>query len=105
MIYTVTTQPKEIDFSPSLIDEILQNVRTILSTLQNTVPLFRRFGVDGSFLDDPMLIAEAKMAAEVIEKVQEFEPRAIIQEVKFDREQYDGQVRPIVYLRIKEGVL
>ena len=45
MEFVVTTDAKTIDFAPATkIEEILQNVRTILGTVKFSVPLDREFG-------------------------------------------------------------
>ncbi len=106
MIYTVTTNPTNINFAPAtVVEEILQNVYTIVSTVIYSVPLFRSFGVDISFLDEPNLISKARMVAEIIEKVQLFEDRVIVEEIKFVENELDGKLKPILTIRIKEGVV
>ena len=83
MKYTVSLL-QEIDFAPSTeVAEILQNVRTILSTLRGSVPLDRDFGLTWNYVDKP--IAEVKMLhiAAVIEAIEDYEPRARVQSIEF----------------------
>lgn len=105
MIYTVTGDPKEINFAPNLIEEIIQNVYTVLTTIQQSVPLDREFGIDGTHLDGPTLISQAKMTADIIEKVQTFEERVTVEEVKYEVDHNNGKLIPAVMIRINEGVL
>ena len=103
--YTVTINPIEINFCPkTVLEEIFQNVNTIVSTTIYTVPLFRGFGVDTSFLDDPTPLSKARFINEVIEKVEKFEPRVSVEEVKFTENQIDGKLIPKLIIRIREGV-
>lgn len=91
---------KNINFSPqSEVEEILQNVRTILSTIKGSVPLDRDFGIDGSYVDAPMPVAKAKLASEIMSAVQKYEPRATITSIDFTGEM-SGVLKPRIELRI-----
>lgn len=93
-----------VNFSPATeTEEILQNVRTILATRVGTVPLDRDFGVSWEHVDKPIAIARAMMMEEVIEAVQEYEPRATIRSISFDETEGDameGITRPRVVVSI-----
>lgn len=89
-----------INFSPqSEVEEILQNVRTILSTIKGSVPLDRDFGIDSSYVDAPMPVAKAKLASEIMSAVQKYEPRATITSIDFTGEM-DGVLKPRIEVRI-----
>ena len=94
-----------IDFAPaSEIAEILQNVRTILTTRRGSVPLERDFGLSWEHIDQPINVARALMKAEIIESVERFEPRAVVEAVTFDEDiedDQDGLTRPRVTISIK----
>ena len=105
-LYTVTSNFREINFHPeNVLEEILQNVYTVISTLQYSVPLNRPFGMSASYLDTPHLVAQSKFASEVIEKVEQYEPRAIVEEVTFTQNEVNGQFYPVVTIRPAEGVI
>ena len=80
---------------------ILQCVKCILSTRKGTVPLYREFGVDMSYIDKPMQIARQMMYVAVAEAVQEFEPRVEVVDV-FTQNDTDnpGRMIPTVEVRI-----
>ena len=103
MIYSVTLDTK-VNFAPQTeAEEIQQNIRTIISTRKGTVPLDRDFGLNYSWLDKPYLVARTLMMAEVIEAIQQYEPRANIRDVKFDNEVGDvmaGKLSPRVIYSI-----
>lgn len=106
MIYTITTEPREVNFHPTnVVEEILQNVYTILTTAEYSVPLDRKFGINSTYLDNPSAVAKAKLIADVIEKVHQYEERVIVEEVSFREDQIAGKLNPVVKLQIKEGVL
>jgi len=97
------TASKEIKFAPlTEIEEIIQNVRTIITTPIYSVPLDRLFGTKQEMLDLPMPVAQARLSAEIVQAVQRFEPRVIVTEVSYSSEGIDGRLHPIVRFKIKE---
>ena len=103
-IYTVTSEFREINFSPeNEIEEILQNVYTIISTLQYSVPLNRSFGMSATYLDTPALVAQSQFSSEVIEKIEQYEPRVTVEEVTFSQNEENGQFYPVVKIIPVEG--
>lgn len=82
MTYEVTNAPAEIKFLPAdELNEIIQNVRTIISTVKGTAPLYREFGISAELLDAPINIAQNKIAAELVTQIAIFEPRATLKKV------------------------
>ncbi len=63
---------------------ILQNIALILNTRKGTVPLYRGFGLDMSFVDKPPAIAEALARSAIVEAVENFEPRAKVLNIDFE---------------------
>ena len=102
MEFEVTAQRAEIEFNPGdRTAEILQNVRTIISTVRFSVPLDRRFGIDGSLIDLPTPAAAARLTKEVIEVVQRYEPRVKVTKIDFvESEESSGILRPKVQVRL-----
>lgn len=104
--YSVSINPSIISFRPeSILEEIFQNINTIVGTSIYSVPLFREFGVDGVFIDDPTPIAKVRYSGEIIEKVERFEPRVIVREVRFKEDGLNGKIVPILDIEIREGVV
>ena len=96
-----------IDFAPKdILTEIIQNVRTIISTTQFSVPLDRRFGIDGTVIDLPLPVAMARISAEVIRAITEYEPRCRVVSVDFERTEAtdaeEGHLFPKVSIAIKD---
>lgn len=94
-----------VNFAPETeTEEILQNVRTILSTRLGSVPLDRDFGMSWEYLDRPYPVAKALVQAVIIETIQEFEPRALVVSVSFPEDIVDameGLLKPTVIVSIK----
>jgi phage baseplate assembly protein W len=98
----VIARSEEIDFAPANIAaEIMQNVRTILTTPKYSVPLDRRFGVNIDILDSPLPKAMAVLQAEIITAVRRYEPRCRVIKVSFDGDM-DGKLIPKVRIKIDE---
>lgn len=86
--------------------EIIQNVKTILATVKGSVPLDRGFGIKGEYVDQPLPVARALFAAEIVEEVEKQEPRVKVTQVTWAEEDaLDGKMNPIVWIKVKEGVL
>lgn len=103
----VSARLEGIDFGPKdILTEIIQNVRTIISTTQFSVPLDRRFGIDGTIIDLPLPVAMARISAEVIRAITEYEPRCRVVSVDFEEtittDAEEGRLTPKVSIAIKD---
>lgn len=92
MSYTVSAADlKKIRFNEkATVDSVLQNIAVILSTPLGSVPLYRDFGLDWSFLDKPMPVAKVLAVAPVREAIERWEPRAMVLGISFS----EDPVRP-----------
>ena len=66
-----------------LVASVLQNVAVILSTPQQSVPLYRSFGLPMRFIDKPLNVAKVIAVAEITDALREFEPRASLVGISF----------------------
>lgn len=101
-----TSAAPVLNLGASGVEEILQNVRVILSTPRGSVPLDRTFGIRAAILDLPLPEAMAVYTGEASAAVQLWEPRARITAVDFKRDEdgaMDGRLNPIVTLQIIGG--
>jgi len=101
--YTVTGESTAVNFAPSVLDEIVQNLRTIITTVQGSVPLDRGFGVDYADLDVAIPVAQARLTARIVEAIREYEPRVEVTAVTYAADHQTGQLMPTVRFRLKEG--
>jgi len=102
-ILTADESPK-ITLAPATpIEEILQNITMIITTIKTTQPLFRDFGVSAIFLDKPTPAAEAILIAEIFDAIEMYEPRAEILNVSFERDERTGKIVPRLEVGINGG--
>ena len=88
-----------INFAPeSVIEEVIQNVRTICSTIIGTVPLDRDFGMSVDMLDRPISIAQALF------QLARYEPRARFLSIEYldDSDVVQGVTKPKIKIEIEE---
>ena len=103
MIYDVLAQPMQgIDFAPaSETAEILQNLRTIITTTKYSVPLDRDFGFNAEMLDKPMNAAQAQLQSEIIMAIKLYEPHVTVTGISFTGTD-NGQLIPKVQVMIND---
>ena len=93
----IATGSPGITFAPrSEAEEVIQNVRTILTTRRGSVPLDRDFGIDTLIVDQPVNRIHAILTTEIIETVERYEPRAEVVSVDFTGDGEDGIIVPRV---------
>lgn len=101
MVYEINggTAPP-INFAPATIaEEVMQNVRMIISTVKYSVPMDREFGIDGAVIDRPVNVAKAHLTNEIFRAVRRYEPRAEITDIDFDGAG-SGQLTPRIKIRV-----
>lgn len=101
MEFDITGTLEKIDFGATGIKEILQNVKTILTTMKYSVPLDRNFGITGKALDQPTPVAQAILTAEIVGAINKYEPRVRVTKVSYDAE-LDGKLVPKVRVIIND---
>lgn len=104
--YKVTPQPYDISHlyldESEKVRDILQNVAMILCTPLGSVPHYRDFGLDWSFIDRPENIARPMLVMAVREAIQRHEPRVEVLDVSIKHGDFSRLV-PTVELRILGG--
>ena len=89
-----------IDFAPGIVvEEVLQNVRTIITTIRGSIPLDCAFGIDGEVVDLPINVAKAKLTNEIFRAVRLYEPRAVIESITFEGD-ISGRLVPTVKVSV-----
>ena len=95
-------------FPRSTIEEIVQNVSILLSTVVGSVPLDRNLGLDATFIDEPQPRGMMQLRIFAIETIQEYEPRVEVSEVDFvpnPDAALDGRLYPRMVVRILDEFL
>ncbi|MAY72082.1 MAG: hypothetical protein CME82_11585 [Halomonas sp.] len=104
--FEVIPTQESVNFLPaSEIEEILQNVRTIIGTRKGSVPLDRDFGLDWAFVDKTINVAQALVSAEVTKQIRRYEPRARIISISLVEDLtgvLDGKMIPKVTIGVIE---
>ena len=101
MEYMIDSSPVEINFAPTPVEEVLQNVKFILLTVVGSVPLDRKFGVTGLFVDKPTEIAKAMLSAEIFENVHRNEPRVTVKQVAYRDPDREHQGRLLAEVKVE----
>lgn len=103
MTYEINgSETPPINFAPATIaEEVMQNVRMIISTVKHSVPMDREFGIDGAVVDRPINIAKAHLSNEIFRAVRRYEPRAVIESIEFDGDE-SGRLTPKIKVQINE---
>ncbi len=104
MKYQVTEKDNSLTLAETQIHRsILQNIALILATPKGSVPMYREFGIDTSFLDLPLPVARVRGIPEIREAVEQFEPRARVVAVTFlEQGAGEGKLMPKVEVEILE---
>jgi phage baseplate assembly protein W len=96
---------RTINFAPTGVEEeVLQNVRTLITTLKYSVPLDRDLGIDAVFLDRPAPDAMARLRVQIAEEIRKYEPRANVKVIEFRNHETDapaGEFYPVLQVEIK----
>lgn len=74
----VTSDAEE---TQKFIAEVTHTIQTIITTPVGSVPLYRNFGIDMSVLGYPPEVAKEMFSQELIEKIELYEPRIIVETV------------------------
>jgi len=104
LVIDITADMEEISFTPSTVaEEIIQNVRTLLTTRKGSVPMDRALGISADIVDMPIGAAQAKLSAEIVGAVNQYEPRAHIQRILYEGSEQNGTLRVKVRVDIHES--
>ncbi|MCH5195951.1 MAG: GPW/gp25 family protein [Oscillospiraceae bacterium] len=81
------------------VKSVLQNIALLLNTKKGTVPMYREFGLAMNFVDKPIDVAETIAFSEITAAVEEFEPRAKVKNVTFEKDA-NGRMATVVEVEI-----
>ena len=101
MVYTITNGEKLKLNETDRVQSIIQGISVILRTIKGSVPMYREFGLDSSFIDRPILAARPLLIAVITEAIQEFEPEAAVKGIRFE-ENIENGLKPVVEVEINE---
>lgn len=88
-----------IDLAPdNIYQEVMQNIALILAAIQKSIPMLRGMGIPGELYGRPVNIAENLLVGEIRDQIETYEPRAIVGEITFERDEGKGTLVPVVEL-------
>lgn len=82
----------------SLRNEIIEKCMFLLSLIKGAIPMNRDIGLDSDIMSNPPYIAQQKYTISAIELIDEYEPRAYVEEVQFETSGEAGNIIPKVVL-------
>jgi phage baseplate assembly protein W len=97
--------PANVAYGLTGIPEIMQNVRTVLTTRRGTVPLDRDFGLSFEFLDSPINLTRAKAEQEIFLQLKKYEPRVVLKQIMWETDVISGRISPSVKVEVKPNVI
>lgn len=86
----------------SVAEEVIQNVRMIMSSPRYTVPYDRSFAIEGDYLDNPIQLNKSLSSADIVTAIKAREPRALVRGISFEGDALEGKLKPIVRILINE---
>ena len=99
-VYKVSTADSTIEWGLTDEERIVQNVLNILRTRQSEVPFMREMGLNPDLIDNNVAYVGSGVESEVINLVNEYEPRATILSVDIESIDDDGQFTIQVELEV-----
>ena len=86
------------------VEGVLQNVYVALATMRESAPLYMGFGLSWRTVDMPMNAARALLVADITEVIQDYEPLAVIEDIRFEVDtDKPGRVSPIVEVGVSNA--
>ena len=102
----ITVGSSNITLTPkNFIEEIIQNVNVIVTTIMGNVPLDRKFGIDGKVIYAATIKGKSKLMIYILESIQDFEPRIEVTAIDFIEDiksAEKGTLIPRLEVRIKD---
>ncbi len=86
------------------LEEITQNVKTIISTPKGSIPLMRDFGVSWQIVDTLTPELEMKLKEEIFIQVEKWEKRAKAKKIRIEMSS-EGEVKATVTIETEFGVV
>lgn len=84
-------------------EEILQNIRLLLSLKRYELPLAREMGLSSDYRGRPIPVAETLLYQAVLDAIEEFEPRAEVVNIDFEEDSEKGVIFPVVEVKTSDG--
>jgi phage baseplate assembly protein W len=101
----IESLPAGVIYGLTGVREVMQNVRTILTTRRGTVPLDRDFGLSFDFLDSPINTTRAKAEQEIFLQLKKYESRAVLKQIIWEADALSGRILPSVKVEVNQNAV
>ncbi len=91
------------DTDEEVINKYQEQLTVLCSTIAGTVPLDREFGIDATCLSQSAEVAEALLSVEIMEKVEKYIPKLVVNSVDFEYT-IDGKLTPIISIGYNDDI-
>lgn len=89
-----------VNFSAADVEEVLQNVAMIITSVCYSCPMARAFAWDANLLDRPMNVVKSLLASRLINAVSTYESRAEIVSISFSGDADSGMLKPTLKVKV-----
>ncbi len=79
-------------------EEVVQNIAIILTMVQKSAPMLRKMGISSELYGRPLPVVENILIGFIYDQLEEYEPRAILGALTFERNDLTGKLIPIIEL-------
>lgn len=93
--YAVEILPNStwVDFAPAtLLSEVQQNIRTIVTTVLGSAPGSRHIGVVWDMVDEPINVQKARITGLIMAAIAEQEPRVQVTRITFNEQSVEASM-------------
>lgn len=105
MTYTIDFgEGMTLSLAPSTkAEEIIQQIYTLVSTVRGTVPCYRDYGVDSTYLHRPINVAKTLYASAIVSAIKQYVPDVTVDRVTFsDDAEHSSTLIPILEVSFNE---
>lgn len=92
MVYTISTEDRNIEWGLTGKDRIAQNMLNIIRTKKFEVPFMREIGIDTDYIDNTVNYVQNNITDEVIALAEKYEPRVTILSVNVKGQDDNGNL-------------
>lgn len=97
------TNKRGVRIGATGLEQLEQEIRTVLATRKGSVPLDRDFGLSWEYVDLPISEAMPYMVAEIGQQLEKYVPRIRVLDISFSSsDPVDGRLEPSVIVEIRE---
>ena len=92
MVYTISTEDRNIEWGLTGTERIIQNVLNILRTKKYEIPFMRDMGIDTDYIENTMDYVQNNITNDVIELAEKYETRVAILNVDIKGHDANGNL-------------